>query len=89
MYYNDFLTLRDFVLHIRAKSRYDMIENFKHNESMQEYITPQELVSELEKVDIRGTAEDIRDTIGYEVDKNYVDTIARSFEALAEEVSAP
>jgi len=86
-YYNDFLTPRDFILHIRNKSRNGMIDNFKHNESMQEYITPRELVETLEQVDVKATARDIYDTIGYKVGEEYVDTIAESFENLAEEVS--
>ena len=73
--------------YIVKKTRDIMIDNFKHNESMQEYITPRELAETLGQVDIKGTAEDIRDTIGYEVDKNYTDFLCESFELLAEEVS--
>ena len=83
-YYNDFLTDKD---DGTEKNRNKMVDNFKHNESMQEYITPRELVETLEQVDVKATARDIYDTIGYKVGEEYVDTIAESFENLAEEVS--
>jgi len=78
----------DTTRYIVKKTRDIMVENFKNNESIREFVTPSELAETLGQVDIKGTAEDIRDTIGYEVDKDYTNLLCESFARLAEEVSA-
>jgi len=87
-YYNEFCyaTMQNGDAYIGFKDRHEMVENFKHNETMQEFITTQELAEELEKVDVKETARDIKDTIGYEFNEKYVNKVAESFERLREEI---
>jgi len=88
-YPNDFAMVHELNLikdFVTKKTREDMIENFKNNETMHDYIETRELVDALKSVDIKETARDIKDTIGYEVDSFYTKEIAESFENLAEEI---
>lgn len=78
MYYSEFFYGKHF--------KDEIISSFKTNEVVQDFITPQELAESLGSVDILDTARDIRGTIGYKINQEYVDCIAKSFDDTADQL---
>ena len=66
----------------------DVIEDLKSKKAVLSVVRPQELAETVGKgIDlIPKTAQDIKETIGYEVSPNYVEALQRSFEEVAEEL---
>ena len=67
------------------KTRVEMLEQFKSNETIAPIINTKEVAEEIGSVDPNAVAKDIKQTIGYTVDQGYVDYIARSFDNMAED----
>ena len=86
-YYNEFPDSDEHIAYIFDKSRFSMARQFRSNETLSKYMSNNELVDTLQKIDIKGTARDIEDTIGYEVDPGYQDKLCESIEKLAMEVT--
>lgn len=65
-------------------SREEMLTEFSTNPKLDEVIDKQDFAEELGSLDVAGVAEDIKETIDYEVDKKFVDVISQSCEEVAE-----
>ena len=69
------------------KTRKDMIETIKTNETVNSLVTPGEISEMIGGINIPKIADDIKDTIGFEVDKYCVEVLDASFTNMAEELS--
>ena len=64
----------------------EMIEQFKENETMKQFIKPQELAEAIGSVNIQGIANDITNTLGYNIGQKFVDGISSSYDSIAEQL---
>ena len=62
------------------------IDYIKQNETIASVINLSETAEKLGNAKIKETAKDIKETIGYSIDKNYVSSLERSFNEVAEEL---
>ena len=62
----------------------DLMEEYKYNDSFASLVDKKEIAEEMGALDIGEVAQDIKDTIGYEVSPNYVQALSRSFDDVAE-----
>jgi len=85
-YCNEFPESEEHSSYVFGKTRFSMASEFRSNETLAKYFSNDELVDTLHKIDIKATARDIEDTIGYEVDPGYQDKLCESIEKLAEEI---
>lgn len=83
MYYSEFNK-------ILGRNNYsNIISNFKNNEVIQDFITPQELAEIIGSANLVEEARDIKSTIGYKISDKYVDALAKSYDYTAEELLKP
>lgn len=68
-------------------SRGGIVNQLKNNESTLPYIKPDELAEIVGGIDPVSVARDVKGDIGYKINQRYVDTIASSFDQMAEDLS--
>lgn len=67
-------------------SRDEFLLCFKENETLQQFVSLQECAEDIGSIDVVETAKDIKAGIGFNLSRNYVDAIARSYDNIAEEL---
>ena len=65
----------------------DVLNELKTNETVNYFITPSEIAQTIGNINIPDIAKDIKETIGYKIDKDYVEVLESSFNYVAEELS--
>ena len=68
------------------KSKEEMINCFRENETINSYMPRQEIAQVLSSIDVVGIAKDITEQTGFEVDKLYVNNIEKSLYQTAEQI---
>ena len=63
-----------------------MIWQLKNNQTVRQYVSSHELAEELGNVDVWGTAQEIKEAIGYKVHPQYVDFLSTTFEQTANDL---
>ncbi len=64
--------------------RPEMIDEFKNNEALAELIDKEDFAEVIGSLNPSEVAQDIKATIGYEVDSGFVDTLSKSYDDMAE-----
>jgi len=67
-------------------TREEILFHFKNSENILDYVSPASLAEELGSVDVMAVKQDIKQTIGYEIDQSYADMIATSYDYVANEL---
>ncbi|MBR4003637.1 MAG: hypothetical protein IKI95_06255, partial [Clostridia bacterium] len=63
-----------------------MLNQLKTNPVVLSYETPSALAEKIGSVDVVATAQDVKQSIGYEINPGYVDFVASSFEKFANDL---
>ena len=66
--------------------RQGMLFEFRENETVQDFITPQEMAEEIGSISVVSVAQEIKQETGYKINQNYVNCLAHSYENLAEDL---
>ncbi len=82
--YADYLNIYENDFDFYAVSRDEMLNQIRTNESLAEMIDKSELAETMGNLNPKGVAEDIKQTIGYQVDPKVVDELSRSYDEMAE-----
>ena len=69
-----------------TKTRGEILEQFKTNETVLTYTSPNTIAEKIGSVDVVATATDIKQSIGYEINPQYVDFVASSFNTFANDL---
>ena len=71
----------------KSLSDFEFLKELEKNEIARDYISLQECAESVGSVDVLGTAQEIKEEIGYKLDSKYVDKIASSFDMFATGIS--
>lgn len=63
-----------------------MLYELKENETVQDFILPQEMAEEIGSINVVSVAQEIKQETGYKINQNYVNCLAHSYENLAEDL---
>ena len=86
MYYEQNITYPNLFNDGSELTRQQMVEQFKTNEAVLSFISPQEMAESVGSINVTQTAKDIKAEIGYKVSQSYTDYIASSFDRMAEDL---
>lgn len=82
----DYRSHANFIGSARYKSYSECLFDIKQNETVASLVDMQELAEKIGSAPIAETAQDIKQTIGYQIDRHYVNALERSFETVAEDL---
>ncbi|MBQ3048299.1 MAG: hypothetical protein IJD48_04750 [Clostridia bacterium] len=68
-------------------TRTEMVDELRNNETVQQFMLRQEMAEIVGNVEVEKTAQDIKQATGFEIDTEYVDGLARSYDSLANDLA--
>ena len=77
---NEYVYMNDFGS--KELTREQIYDKFKHDENFAELIDKDELAETIGSLDPSAVAKDIKQTIGYEIDEDFVDSLERSYDEI-------